>query len=88
MKRPNIMKKKLIGVLAAICAVACTSGNKNESAWNMAESNITESTIKEAISEISTSDKALLEKGVPAYLCAHLAGRRRIVSIIKNEDKN
>lgn len=64
MKQLNIMKKKLIGVLAAICAVACTSGNKNESALNMAESNITESTIKEAISEISTPDKALLEKGV------------------------
>lgn len=31
---------------------------------------------------------SLLEKGVPAYLCAHLAGRRRLVSIIKNEDKN
>ncbi len=59
-----MMKKKLIGVLAAVCTVACTTGHQNEATMVMVDSNISESAIKAVISEISTSDKALLEKGV------------------------
>ncbi|MGN1215139.1 MAG: hypothetical protein ACI4TJ_02720 [Candidatus Cryptobacteroides sp.] len=57
-----MMKKGVIDILAALCAVSCGDAGKNQSAAEV--SPVSEKTITTLVSEIPSQDPALLEKGI------------------------
>ena len=59
----RMMKKGVIDILAALCAVSCgTDGGKTRDAAGV--SPVSEKTITTLVSEISSPDPALMEKGI------------------------